>query len=163
MDSNHDRVDSIHAVNHQQYGDDELVYTIIPDSWPFITGIAPSYSEEYNERKLRDFLTKKEFKNGIKQINNTLISNWPCPLCYYGCGLILGIFTLGLTWILPYICIRDAHDQMLNTIERINEKHYVQHGVYLKYTHRFWYRSRLEIRTLPQGAITRLQLADARV
>ena len=54
-----------------------MVYEIKPSSCPFITGIAPSYSEEYDKEALEKHLSKQEFKGLISRINSVLFRSWP--------------------------------------------------------------------------------------
>lgn len=57
----------------------------------------------------------------MERINDMLINYFPCPLSWY-CGYVCCIFTLGLSLLCPFICIRDAEEQVRDFIARVNNR-----------------------------------------
>ena len=73
-------------------------------------------------------------------LNDELFEFWPCPLCFYGFGLILGILTLGLTCLCPYFCIKDAKDAFLTKMDKLNAKlEKDNYKVRMRYEEKFFY------------------------
>lgn len=86
-----------------------------------MTGLASRFSEKFDSTLLEPYITKKEFKEIMKAINDTLQDYFPCPLCFcfgYCCCPV----TLGLSFFLPNICVRDAELEVRALINRVNEK-----------------------------------------
>ena len=90
----------------------EHIIVIKPNGKTFITGLAQSYSEDFNEEAFSGYLTKREFVNIMEAINDSLFNYFPCPMCLF-CGYFLAIPTLGLSFLMPNVCIRDAEEQVL--------------------------------------------------
>lgn len=88
----------------------------------WVNGLAMEYDEDaYNQEIIGKFITRKDFIRVIVQINDTLFSFYPCPLCQC-CGYCLCPCTLGLSFLLPYICIRDAEKEARLIISELNHK-----------------------------------------
>lgn len=85
-----------------------IIHRAYPNSLPWITGIAVSYSSKYDEEALGKYISEKSYVGMIESINSVLDGYWPCFLCYYFVGYFFGILTLGLTCIFPFWCVRDA-------------------------------------------------------
>ena len=122
-----------------------VIYRIKPNSCPFITGLAPSYSLDYDEDILLPYIEEERFEESIQSINDQLFTYWPCDLCYFGCGLVLGILTWGLTWLLPYQCIKDAHENVIEKIKRQNAKTWNKRGLHIKLNLKFFWRSSIDV------------------
>ncbi|CAI2382665.1 unnamed protein product [Moneuplotes crassus] len=97
-----------------------VLFRIRPNSCPFFTGLAPSYSERYSKDALEKYITQDEFGAIVRAINGTLFEYWPCPLCFYGFGVVLGILTLGLCCLCPYLCVRDARSKLMDHLVSLN-------------------------------------------
>ncbi|CAI2383735.1 unnamed protein product [Moneuplotes crassus] len=121
------------------------IVSLVPDSLPFITGIAPSYTAEYDYKEMGDYLTQEEFNYILEKINSILFTYWPCCMCYYGLGLIFGILTLGLTCICPYLIIREAQGHLDDTIQMLNAQICKPKGLTLEYRSQCCYRSSIEL------------------
>ena len=103
---------------------------IRPVGKTFVNGIANSYSMTYPRELLAGRLNEMDFKNIMEDINEGLMSYWPCCYCFcfgYGCALC----TLGLSFIGPYICIKDAQDCLEQRIENWNRNSLSQKGLFL--------------------------------
>ncbi len=103
---------------------------IRPSGKTFITGIASSYSMTYPKEFLSGILSETDYQNVISDINESIMSFWPCCYCFsfgYGCALC----TLGLSFIAPYICISDAKDYLLARVQHWNRTYLAQKGITL--------------------------------
>lgn len=87
----------------------------------FVTGLASSFSEDYDSTILENHITKKEFKSIMVSINDLLNDFFPCPLCFCF-GYFCCPCTLGLSFLLPNTCVKDAETELKALIKRINEK-----------------------------------------
>mmetsp|Transcript_56103 Transcript_56103/g.64022 ORF Transcript_56103/g.64022 Transcript_56103/m.64022 type:complete len:167 (+) Transcript_56103:185-685(+) len=85
-----------------------------PMSKTWINGIASSYSEDYPE-ELREYIDEKDYGRAISQVNDTLITYWPCSLCF-SIGYVCALCTAGLSFCFPYCCISDAEKLVNETI-----------------------------------------------
>ena len=85
----------------------------------FISGIAYSYDETYDEERLGMYLTKQEWQYMMKSLNQTIHSFWPCN-CVISIGYCLSIFTLGLSFYLPNLCIGEAKIALKKEVARQN-------------------------------------------
>ncbi|CAI2377960.1 unnamed protein product [Moneuplotes crassus] len=137
----------------------EVLFRVVPTSCTFINGLAPSYSTRYDEEALGDFIEKRPFKRAIGRINDVLFQFWPCTLCYYGFGLVLGILTCGLSCILPYICIREAMQEIEYEVKCLNEEIFAPKGLLLEYEG-CCYRSCFKIQVFQGDEMTLLSRKD---
>jgi hypothetical protein len=93
---------------------------IRPMGKTFINGLAESYSfNDYNKEIVGSHMNKSEYERIIDSINNPLFNEFPC------CGCLLFGYcccpcTLGLSLLLPYRKVRNAHKALLETINKIN-------------------------------------------
>ena len=89
----------------------------------FVNGLAMEYLDggAYDEFSLKGHISEKDFSRIFTQINDTLYSYFPCPLCFCF-GYCCCPCTLGLSFCLPYICIRDAEKEARVMIEKFNEE-----------------------------------------
>ena len=85
----------------------EHVIVVRPTGKTFITGLAQSYSEDYDQKVFEDYLTKQEYTRIMESINDVLFNFFPCPMCLF-CGYLLALPTLGLSFLMPNVCISDA-------------------------------------------------------
>ena len=92
-----------------------------PTAKTFINGLASCYSEEYDEARLGEYIDKREYEQIMERINDILINYFPCPLSWC-CGYVCAIFTLGLSLLCPYMCIKDAEEQVDLLIHRLNAR-----------------------------------------
>ena len=99
----------------------ERKYIVRPVAGTFITGLARAYDEEYDKEVFGNYISQRDYMQIIEQINDTLENYFPCPLCW-GCGYIFAIFTLGLSFLCPYICVRDAEVNVRTFIKSVNRK-----------------------------------------
>jgi len=80
-----------------------------------------SYSELYDRDGFEGYLSEKEFLNIMDTINCTLFNYFPCPMCLC-LGYFLALPTLGLSFLMPNVCVRDAEEQLQNFIKRAQKK-----------------------------------------
>ena len=83
----------------------------------FITGVASCYDNTYDKDRLSDYLTEKEFSYMVNHLNETVNVYWPCAMSIW-IGYLLAPFTLGLSFMIPNICIKDAKINLIAAIER---------------------------------------------
>jgi hypothetical protein len=65
-------------------------------------------------------MDEKQFNTMMETLNDELYQFWPCPMCYYGFGCLLGFLSLGITCICPCVCIHDARKAFKTRIIRVN-------------------------------------------
>ena len=88
----------------------------------FINGLAQEYDEAgYDAKKLKGYISERDFYRMINQINDTLYSFYPCPICFCF-GYCCCPCTLGLSFLIPYSCVRDAEKEVKRLLEEINQK-----------------------------------------
>ena len=92
---------------------------IRPASKTFVTGIAMRYDPSYHRehKLLRENLEFDEYTYMVNCLNDTLKQYWPCNCMIYT-GYFLSPFTLGLSFMLPNLCIADAKDAFIKAIAR---------------------------------------------
>jgi hypothetical protein len=87
----------------------------------YVNGIAMEYDlEAYDPKILAKNLLKKDFIRIVNQINDTLFNFFPCPMCQCF-GYCCCPCTLGLSFCLPLVCVRDAEGHARDYIGRINK------------------------------------------
>lgn len=129
-----------------------------PASKTWVNGLAQTYSEEYDEPRLRNFIDRRTYLDIMERINDTLINYFPCPLCMCF-GYLFAIFTCGLSFLCPYICISDAENNVRDFIERLNRKKLKDRRVHLTLRKKCG-TSWLEFRLPAEGTIA-LNASDA--
>ena len=102
----------------------------------FITGIASSYDETYDEERLGLYLTEKEWTYLIKHLNDTIHNFWPCNASIWF-GYIFSIITCGASFLIPNLCIREAKESLLSAIERQNRLKLKEKGLMMTYNSGF--------------------------
>ena len=65
-------------------------------------------------------------------LNDTVNQYWPCAISIW-LGYLLAPFTLGLSFLIPNICIKDAKVNLVAAIERQNRLKLKQKGLRMKY------------------------------
>ena len=102
-----------------------------PTSCSWINGLASSY-EFYYSQELERYIDKRSIQSSIDKINNDLYNYWPCPTCF-ALGYCFSICTLGLSFLCPYVCIRDAREKLDKNIEKMNLETFNNKGLKLSY------------------------------
>jgi len=64
-------------------------------------------------------MSEEEFIALMTDMNRVLSVYWPCAFCIYF-GYILSPLTMGLSFYLPNLCIRDAKTGLISAIEKQN-------------------------------------------
>ncbi len=77
----------------------------------FVTGLAMQFSDRYDPMFLEGHINKKDFHAILDQINEALLTFFPCPLCMCF-GYCCCPCTLGLSFLCPYSCVRDAQIEL---------------------------------------------------
>ncbi|CAI2377244.1 unnamed protein product [Moneuplotes crassus] len=134
----------------------KVLFKVMPNSCTFISGLAPSYSTRYSEKALGEYIEIKPFKRAIGRLNDVLFQFWPCSICYYIFGLFLGIFTCGLTCLLPYICIKDAKREIDYEVKALNKEIFHPKGLEIEYQG-CCYWSCFRIKVLEEDEMTQLE------
>jgi hypothetical protein len=72
----------------------------------FINGPASAYSDSY-PLELRGIMSEPDWVDFITRFNHTLVSHWPCDVCYM-CGVAFIPCTLGFSLCIPAQCIHEG-------------------------------------------------------
>ena len=83
----------------------------------FVNGVAAYYAMDYDQDHLEPYLSEHEFMYLMGIINDTVNSYWPCS-CSIWTGYVLAPFTLGMSLLVPNMCIRDAKQNLIFAVER---------------------------------------------
>ena len=142
----------VNALGHED-NTPYLICEIKPATLPFITGLAEQYKSRF-PLGLLGKMSEKNWNNIIEDINDELYLYWPCPICFYGFGLILGIFTFGISCIFPCFCINEARVRLRTKLRRINAR-LEQSGSLLRFDfyERFFFRSAITIREIRDNSV----------
>ena len=120
---------------------DWVFNNFVPDSTPecvivppsgktFITGMASQFDDEYDDRLMSGRLERSKFREIIHNINDILFSYWPCSTCWW-IGYVCWLWTLGLSFILPSICVWEAKGKVRKAIAVYNDKMLRRRGITL--------------------------------
>ena len=90
------------------------------------------YDLDYDERLLGPYISQKEFEYAIKDINAEIFKYWPCSFAIW-IGYILAPFTLGFSFMLPNLCLKEVKKNLLNEVTRQNRIRLERRGIRLKY------------------------------
>ena len=104
--------------NRQIPESNEVFVVARPASKTWVNGLAQTYSEEFDSKRLQEHISQKEYVQIMERINDILINYFPCPLSWY-CGYFCCLFTLGLSLLCPLICINDAEGNLREFIDRV--------------------------------------------
>ena len=96
---------------------DTFIYT--PNSKTWINGLANNYKYVHYQ-ELDKYIDSTSLKRIIERINDDLYTFWPCPTCFC-IGYSFSLCTLGLSFLCPYTCIRDARKKLDKNILLYNE------------------------------------------
>ena len=86
----------------------------------FVNGLASAYSSVY-PKELANVMTEDDFKDFIDRLNHTIISHWPCDICYV-CGFALAPLSCGLSLLAPAQCVQDVKVHADNFLEQYSYK-----------------------------------------
>ena len=113
------------------------VLVIGPLGKTFITGVSSVYrADQYDAQILGRNMSEDEFKTLMKEMNGTLNRYWPCNSCIWF-GYLLSPFSLGLSFLIPNMCISDAKLGLIAAIERQNRLKLREKGLRLLYKQGF--------------------------
>eukprot|EP01083_Nonionella_stella_P065787 172655_1 len=118
------------------------IYVLPPRGFCCICGVYSSYETTYSE-ELQPYMTEARFKEIIEDINDTLTTFWPCPLCIC-LGYLLAPVTCGLSLLMPRVCVYDAEHDVRKKLRYINDQE-AANGVKWELC-RTWNTSWIEIR-----------------
>ena len=109
-----------------------ICLVIRPVAKTFITGLAPCYDPLISlPSAFSDHgLSEREFRHILEAINDTLFSAWPCTLCQLF-GYCLCPCTLGLSFLIPNIDVKQAREKVDRLISEINQKVLANKGINL--------------------------------
>ena len=111
------------------------IHVIYPTGKTFITGFARSYNAPYCEQTLKGYLSEDQYFLLVEGVNTQINTFWPCLTCFL-IGYLLAPLTCCLSFYCPNICIYDAKNALLRSIERDNRLKLNQKGLHLKYVQR---------------------------
>ena len=83
-------------------------------------GLASAYSESY-PAGLLGVLSEQEWRDVITRFNHTLLSYWPCDLCFFG-GVLCVPCTLGLSLWAPAQCLSEVEEQAEYFLEQVSSR-----------------------------------------
>lgn len=92
-------------MNRSSISDSAVSYTsykLKATGQKFINGVSSRYDCSYSQI-LENVVSERELNRIIDELNDTLISNWPCNTCYIS-GYACAPCTLGLSLVLPGHC-----------------------------------------------------------
>lgn len=112
----------------------------------FINGLASSYEDSYPSQ-LKKYIDEFLYKKYINELNATILTHWPCR-CALLIGYICCIFTIGLSFLIPYLCIKDSEGMLLKQIKQYNNYLFLEKGFIIKLKKRCCFISWLEIKIL---------------
>ena len=98
----------------------------------FVTGVASSYDTTFDEARLGSFFEPREYEYLMRTINEALHRCWPCAFVLWA-GYLLAPFTLGLSFFLPNLCIKDAKGALITAIARQNRIKLGDRGLKMSY------------------------------
>ena len=107
----------------------------------YINGFSKKFSTKYDER-LSSYLHQEEFENTIHEINVLVEYYWPCKASII-VGIIASVLTLGLSLLLPLICLKEAEYNLKEYLSELNIK---------------WLKRKLEIRFVKGWIISWLEI-----
>ena len=85
----------------------------------------------------------------MADLNRTLVTYWPCTFCIFF-GYLFSPFTLGLSFLLPNLCISEAKTGLIASIERKNRLQLRDKGLLLRYV-QGWSMSWLELSVIERN------------
>ena len=109
----------------------KLSILLIYAAHTFITGISSQYSFDYDPQTVGYMLSEEEFNNMVNDFNRALSNFWPCTLSI-SIGYIFALFTCGLSFLIPNLCIGDAEKSLRTRIEYYNKYRLVGRGLELE-------------------------------
>src|SRR6476661_5020108 len=98
----------------------EHTYIIRPSTKTWINGIPLGYEDYYDASLLKNYLTEKEFSSIMEQINDSIYEYAPCSYCFWY-GYVCCFCTLGLSFVVPFLCMKDVTFNLRKTVTHINE------------------------------------------
>lgn len=122
-------LDSFFNKNIPESTKDTFIFPPSGKTW--INGMANCYEVKYFH-ELTPYISEIELTIILIRINDEIFSYWPCPMCFaigYGCA----ICTVGLSFLCPFICIRDAKSHLLANIDKFNRSTLNQRSLNLEY------------------------------
>ena len=114
----------------------ETCVVIRPTGKTFITGVASSYGALYDKKVLGPYMDEKEFDYIVAHMNDTIHAYWPCSLSIW-IGYILSPVTLGFSFMLPNLCIKDAKQALISACARQNRLRLEEKGLHIEYIQGF--------------------------
>lgn len=96
-----------------------LTFAVAPVEKTFITGVAQGYDTTYPSEHalLMEKLSEPEFSYIIGHVNQTVTAFWPCSFIIV-VGYLFALFTFGLSFMLPNMCIKDARKSLIEFLEQ---------------------------------------------
>ena len=91
---------------------------ILPTGPYFVNGLSRGYSREF-PGQFKSQIDEATFQRIMENLNETVATYWPCAFCWYA-GIAVAFFTLGITLLLPYLCVNQAEEVLNQQIERAN-------------------------------------------
>ena len=123
---------------------DKRIFFINAVGCPFVNGFPKKFGFVYTNA-LEPYLSVTELNDILLRINTVVDTYWPCT-----CALLIGylscIFTLGLSFFIPYICISEVITNLKEELEEINMEMIEKHKSIEFKLIKGWFLYRIEIR-----------------
>ena len=103
---------------------------IKPIGQTFINGLSSSYDETFPPA-LQPYIDESMYRKCIIDLNETLINYWPC-FCARAMGYFCCLCTMGLSFLMPNICISDAEETYTKQLEQYNNSLFNPRGLDVK-------------------------------
>ena len=103
---------------YQQLQTVRLIAVIPSTGVRFVNGVSNQYSTELPP-SLKNEVDEKKFVDHMEHLNFKLKMYWPCCFAYY-CGYFCIPITLGLSLLLPRVCVSEAEAVLLREIAKLN-------------------------------------------
>jgi len=116
--------------NHYVPSSTKSLIIIKPIGQTFINGLSSSYDETF-PRELQPYIDENQYKKCIMDLNETLINYWPC-FCARALGYFCCMCTMGLSFLMPNICISDAEESFTRQLEQYNHTLFKSKGLEVK-------------------------------
>lgn len=111
----------------------------------FINGLSKKYSTKF-PKQLESYLKPEEFTLIIDEINDILQTYWSCtPALLF--GYLFCLFTFGLSFLIPYVCINEAVKFIEDYFAKINWDILKRRGVQIG-LRRYWVISWIEVNVM---------------
>lgn len=90
------------GIENSSGGGGMTIYKLKAIGQKFVNGVSSRYDHQY-DRILENVLSESELRRIVDDLNEILVSHWPCTTCYF-CGYLCLPCTFGLSLVGPGYC-----------------------------------------------------------